>query len=557
MTSEILKKSLEEIIEGDVVFDDAVRKIASRDASIFEIMPTCVVYPKHEKDISALVRFVSENKIENPELSLTVRSAGTCMSGGAINNSIIIDVTKYMYGTLSVEKIDDGGIARVLPGTYYRDFDIETKKLGLVMPTYSASRDICTVGGMVGNNAGGEKSLVYGKTENFVTSLRVVFDDGNVYEMKPLTLSELKGKVSGAGREGNIYSALFELISTNYEEIISAKPKVSKNSAGYYLWNVYDKSAGTFDLCALIVGSQGTLGIITEITFRLVQPKKYSRLIVLFLRDLDILPDLVNKILKTRPESMECYDDKTFLIVLRYIYSFAKLLGIKNFFRLIFSFGPETLMTLRYGFPHLIMLVEYTGDSEGALNAQALEATKTLEDFRKIGIHLTKSEFEARKYWTIRHQAFNLIRYHLKKKKSEPFIDDVIVTPDKLSVFYPALYKILDEHKDKMTFAVGGHSGDGNMHIYTLLDPKESTNMEIILSVSDKVYNLVAELGGSITAEHNDGIIRTPYLEKMFSPTILSYFSQTKEIFDPKHIFNPRKKVGGTKEDIKRYFIKE
>ena len=277
---------------------------------------------------------------------------------------------------------------------------------------------------------------------------------------------------------------------------------------------------------------------------------------------MQLVPAIVNKILKYNPQTLESYDDKTFLLVLKYIWSFIKLIGFKNLFRLMWSFGPEIKMTLKNGFPKLILLIEFTGETEGEAKRSALNAIKDLQIIKdKIGIHLAKNEFEANKYWTIRHEAFNLIRYHLKKMKSEPFIDDVIVKPENLPEFFPALYNILDKYKDRMTFAVGGHSGDGNMHIYTLLDPKDSKLDEIIMKVSEEVYDLVVRLEGSITAEHNDGIIRTAYLDKMYSPKIISIFSDIKQIFDPMNIFNPGKKVPvmggiGSKEYIKSHITK-
>jgi len=259
--------------------------------------------------------------------------------------------------------------------------------------------------------------------------------------------------------------------------------------------------------------------------------------------------------LKYNPQSLESYDDKTFLLVLKYIKDFAKLLGFKNFFKLGLSFWPEAIMTLRHGFPKIVLLVEFTGESQIEVDREAEKTMKDLKASHRIGIRLTKNAEEAKKYWTIRHEAFNLIRYHLKKVKSMPFIDDVIVKPERIPEFFPALYKILNVYKKRMTFAVGGHFGDGNIHIYTLVNPKDSDLKKMILQVSNQVYDLVTKLGGSITAEHNDGIIRTPYLNKMFDEKIIKIFKEIKEIFDPKGIFNPGKKVptkedGGTKEYI-------
>jgi FAD/FMN-containing dehydrogenase len=169
-------EELQKIFKGDIATDSATLDKASRDASLFEMRPQMVVYPKDSADVQALVKWVAEKKKDDPTLSITVRAAGTDMSGGALGESIIMDTTRYMQGVLRVNAEDK--CATVLPGTYYRDFDVETKKVGLIMPAYTASRDLCTVGGMVANNSGGEKSIFYGKTEQYIRELKVVFRDG-------------------------------------------------------------------------------------------------------------------------------------------------------------------------------------------------------------------------------------------------------------------------------------------------------------------------------------------------------------------------------------------
>lgn len=435
-----------------------------------------------------------------------------------------------------------------MPGMYYRDFEKITLEKGMILPCYTASKNINAVGGMYGNNSAGERTLSYGKTEEFIAEAKIVFSDGNLYTVRPLSERDLAIKIMKNDFEGNLYKKVYDMILENREELQNAKPNVSKNSAGYTLWNVVDFEGKRskdeyFDLNRLLVGSQGTLGITTEITFKLVKEATYRKLLVVFLRDIELLPNLVNKILKHKPETLESYDDKTFLLVLKYIWDFIKLLGLKNLFKLIFSFGPETMMTLRHGFPKLILLIEFAGDSKVVVDAQALKAYNELKLERHIGVHLTRDEFEAKKYWTIRHEAFNLIRYHLKKVKSKPFIDDVVVQPSKLPEFFPKLYSILNQYKKDMTFAIGGHAGDGNLHIYTLLNPKDIKIKNIIEEVSEKVYTLVNELGGSNTAEHNDGLVRSAFLYKMYNEKVIELFKNTKEIFDPKYFFNPGKKV--------------
>ncbi|MFA6000039.1 MAG: FAD-binding oxidoreductase [Candidatus Paceibacterota bacterium] len=527
-----MKEEIQKIFKGDV--DDSEKTLLkySHDASIFDIRPKVVVFPKDSNDVQALVKWVAENKSKYEGLAITARCAGTDMSGGSVGESIIVDFTRYMNKLINFDTRSMS--ITVEPGMFYRDFEKITLGKGLILPCFTASKSINAMGGMFGNNSAGERTLKYGKTEDYILETKIVFADGAERVVRPISLDDVS-------KQEKMYRDVANLIKNNQEEIMVAKPNVSKNSAGYYLWNVVKDN--TFDLNKLLVGSQGTLGIATELTFRLVKEPAHTRLLVIFLRDMNLVPNLVNHILKFKPQSLESYDDKTLLLVLKYIKDFAKLLGLKSLFSLFFSFWPEALMTLRHGFPKLILLVEFAGDSEEEVNQEAEEALQDLKKIKGIGLRLTQNEFEMKKYWTIRHEAFNLIRYHLKKVKSKPFIDDVIVRPEKLPEFIPALYKILDAYKNRMTFAVGGHSGDGNMHIYTLVNPKDPNLKEMVINVSSKVYDLVIKLGGSITAEHNDGLIRTPYLNKMFSPRIVEIFAEIKQIFDPGNIFNPGKKV--------------
>ncbi len=540
---------IQKLIEGEIYADDATLDKYSRDASLFEMRPQAVVFPKSSADIQALVQWVSAHKAEIPDLSITMRAAGTCMSGGTVNESIIVDTSIYMHGVLEVNETEKW--ARVLPGTYYRDFDAETRKSGLIMPAYTASREICAVGGMVGNNAGGEKSIQYGKVENFIRELKVVFTDGHEYTVKPLTKAELLEKINTEGFESGVYAKLFALITQNYEKIKQAKPNVSKNSAGYYLWNVWSAETEVFDLCKLIVGSQGTLGFVTEITFDLVPVKAHSVLTVAFLKDLKQLGNIVNTALAQHPESVESYDDNTLKVATKFFGDFLKKKKFWGMIKFMFSFFPEFLMTVMGGLPKMVLLVEFAGDDAAALQQKATALAKDLKTQYKVLTHVTESEIEEEKYWEVRHESFNLLRKHVQGKHTAPFIDDFVILPKYLPEFLPKLDTILNGYK--LTYTIAGHPGDGNFHIIPLMDLKDPKTREIILDLSEKVYTLVLEYKGSITAEHNDGIIRSPYLEKQYGAEIVGLFKQTKEIFDPHYICNPHKKVGVTKDDIAKY----
>ncbi len=533
-----LKEYLKTSFKGDIDESDAALTRVSHDASLLEVRPKIVLYPKDAEDIKAVIHFVRIHKDAYADLSITVRSAGTCMAGGPLNDSIIVDVTRYMHGILELSKTE----ATVLPGTYYRDFEPETLKIGSILPCYTASKNLNTIGGMVGNNSAGEKTLQYGQMQNFVNELSVILEDGNEYTIKPLSKEEFRDKLSEPGYEGDLYRKVWDLISHNKEVIAKAKPLTSKNSAGYYLWNVWNEEK--FDLTKLIVGSQGTLGIVTKIKVRLVPVKPLSKLFVIFMPNLTGLGDLVNDILESKPESVESYDDSTMALAVKFMPSMLKTMKL-NFFRLIWSFIPEGWMALTGGFPKLVLLVEFSGDNAAEIekNIDTLEAR-----IKKYGFKMrrAKNKFDSEKYWTIRHESFNLLRSHVHGRRTAPFVDDIIVPPAVMPDFLPKMRKILDDYK--LLYTIAGHAGNGNFHIIPLMDMKDCSNVKAIDEVSEKVYDLVLSYKGSITAEHNDGIIRTPYLVKQFGPEMIQVFQKTKNAFDPKNIFNPGKKVGITKE---------
>ena len=546
-----LETELSNILHGEVALDETTLEHYSRDASAFEVRPQAVVFPRYERDLKKLISFVQKNKHRDPSLSLTARSGGTDMSGGALGESIILDFSKHFNRIWSIEKYEkniDGvdGEVTAQPGVFYRDLERETLTKNLIVPSYPASREICTIGGMVMNNAGGEKTLTYGKTERYVKRMKMILGDGREYEFSKLTKDELGQKLVENSPEGVLYRNLYTLIASNWGVIKAARPNVSKNSAGYYLWNVWNPDDGSFDLTQLFTGSQGTLGLLTEVTLGLVCPAPHSRLLVIFLRDLSQLAEVIHRVLAYHPESFESYDNKTLALVFRYFPGFIRQMGAANIVRLLFSFAPEIKMTLRgRGLPRLVLLAEFTGKSQTEAAKKAKEASRALAELSGLETHHSGSADETRKYWTIRREAFNLLRHHLKKEKSIPFIDDLIVPSERLREFLSELYLLLDGYRHDMHYAIGGHSGNGNLHIYSILNLRNPRARSLIPELTRKAYELTLRLGGSITAEHNDGLIRSPFLKDMYGPEVYALFEQVKQICDPNNLFNPGKKVGG------------
>ncbi len=535
-----IQKELEKIFKGELKTDEESREFYSHDASLFELKPEVIGFPKDAEDIKSVVKFVAENKKDNPGLSITPRSRGTDMSGGAIGQSIVLDVSQHMTKLIEV----DSEHARVQPGMMYKDFEVETLKHGSLMPSYPASRELASVGGMMSNNSGGEKSLEYGKTDNFVTELTMVFSDGNEYVVKPLTKAELVRKMSQGDFEGNLYKKTFDLLEANYDKIQAAKPNVSKDSTGYHLWNVWNRETGIFDLTKLFVGAQGTLGLITEGVMKLVPHREHSGLLVMFLRDIDDLGELIPAVLKHNPATFESFDDKTLWLSIKFMPSFLKLLGPARFIRLLITLIPDGLQLLR-GIPKLVLMVEFNGDSEEEVRQKVRKLHNELKGKRVKyeinGFEEDPTEGSSEKFWIMRRYSFQLLRSKVKDKHTAPFIDDFIVPPVHLAEFLPQLRKIIKKYKLFATIA--GHMGDGNFHVIPLMkieDPKERAKLEPAMK---EVNNLVLKYGGSVSGEHNDGMVRGPWLINMYGEEVLGYMKEIKQIFDPENIFNPHKKT--------------
>jgi FAD/FMN-containing dehydrogenase len=524
--------------KGELDDSAGTKEFYSHDASMFEMVPQLVAFPKDSHDVQLLVKLIAEaKKRDHTHISLTARSAGTDMSGGAINQSVVMDMHKHFT---HIEKVTPTH-AQAQPGVFYRNFEKETLKHGVFMPSFPASRELCTIGGMVSNNSGGEKSLRYGKTERFVTELKVVFADGNEYTVKPLTKKELDVKMAQGDYEGNIYKQVFKIVDTHYDEIKAAKPHVSKDSTAYHLWNVWDRETGIFDLNQIIVGSQGTLGMVTDIHFRLVPHPDYAGTLVVFLRNLDDLGALVPEVVKHQPSEFEGFDNYTLFLSFKLFFYFHTTLGWRGMLRLGLQLIPEALKFFR-GIPKMVLLIEFDGDSAAEVHDKVHAMRLALKAYNhKALFEEDDSEAKSQKFWIMRRESFNLLRKKVKDKHTAPFIDDLVVPPETMPEFLPQLRQIINSYK--LVATIAGHMGDGNFHVIPLMKIEEKLERIKLAPAAREVYDLVLKYGGSLSGEHNDGMVRGPWLYLMYSRAMMQYFKEVKHIFDPENIFNPDKKT--------------
>lgn len=402
---------------------------------------------------------------------------------------------------------------------------------------------------MVNNNAGGEKSIEFGKTEDFVRELKVVFADGVERTVGPITKAELDKKMKQKDFEGEVYRKMYKLCEDHYELIKEAKPNVTKNSTGYNVWDVWDREKGVFNLANVIVGGQGTLGLVTDIKFRMAPARSDDGILVIFMRDINKLGDVIKTVVATKPSRFESFDDQTLLLAIRFFPSFLGMLGWKKFAKLAVSLIPDALQMLK-GVPKLVLMVSYKGNNEEEVRAkiQSLHAQlrKNKARYEINGFEEAPTGGKSEKFWIMRRQSFQLLRSKVKDKHTAPFIDDFVVSPEYLSEFLPKLRKII--RKYKLFATIAGHMGDGNFHVIPLMKLEDPKDRAKILPAMREVNNLVLKYHGSLSGEHNDGLVRGPWLKAMYGNQVVNIFKEVKDIFDPENIFNPRKKTDATWE---------
>ena len=520
----------------------------SKDASIFTISPRVVFFPKSKDEIINIFNFVQEWNNDpfikdNNKLSISNFGAGTDMSGGPLGDSVIISHTKYLNKIIEWGEDKDGDYVVLEPGVFYRDYEKIADSKGLLYPSYPASKDLVSWGGIIANNSGGEKNLKHGKTDSFIQEVEMLCSDGKIYNFKELAGQELQEVCNRDDFYGKLHREILDLIKNNLEIIDNNTPIVRKNSSGYYLWKAYNREKNSINLSKIICGSQGTLGIITKIKVKLIKKDTYSSSFVLFLSKTDNMALIIQELLKHNPDSLELYDDHTFRIAMKYLPNIiAKMKG--NIFNLFWQFIPEFKMVLTRGIPKIIIICEWTENNRDILDTNIKDTLEKLKDTKnKYGfdIYIPRNDLEMQKYWTFRRESFNLLRQKVKDLRTVPFVDDVVVPIEYLQDFIPQFEKILDE--EKILYTIAGHAGDGNIHVIPLMTLKEENTISLLKSVMNKVFTLIQKYKGSTSGEHNDGLIRSSFMKYMFSEDMISLFRKCKKIFDPENVFNPNKKL--------------
>ncbi|MFI4862227.1 MAG: FAD-binding and (Fe-S)-binding domain-containing protein [Phycisphaerales bacterium JB063] len=529
-----LERELRDALRGEVSFDQTTRGIHAADASHYQTMPACVVVPRDADDCVTAIKAAHAHG-----LAITPRGGGTSLSGQTFGPGMVIDVSKYMDGVLEINEQEQW--ARVQPGVVRDRLNAQLKPMGLHFAPDPATGNRATVGGMVGNNTSGTRSIVYGKTIDHTLACKVALSDGTVLELDPHDPESWDEKCIGntAGpREAALYHGVRELIEAHREQIAERYPKVMRRVSGYNLDEFVDGAGYTgpigprseinagrrpWHLGNLVVGSEGTLAFLLEAKIRLTPlPKATAVCVVHFDDDLDALAH-VPAINAHGPSAVELLD--------RLVLRAAKV-------------NPSTrhMATFIEGDPAAVLICEFFGESEADASDKV---HRFADDMRAAGVgqqHILRTDAEGqRDVWETRKLGLGLISNVPGPVKGQAFVEDACVPVEVLSEYIGKLREACTA--EGIETSMYAHASVGVIHFRPAVDLHLPEHRAKMHRIAQKSFDLVSAYGGVVAGEHGDGMVRGEFIEQCFGPQLYGAFKQLKALFDPTGIMNPGKVI--------------
>ncbi|MCC6151031.1 MAG: FAD-binding protein [Planctomycetes bacterium] len=530
---------LKRAVKGRVADDDLTRALYASSASIVEVWPSWVVEPKDAADVLAVVNFAREKGVP-----ITARGAGSGVAGQSLGQGIILDFSVHMNALLEINP--QQGFARVQPGIVKDDFDAELKTYDMFFPPDPSSSPWCTVGAMIANNSGGARSIRYGTTKDYLLELDVLTIEGERIKLRPLEVlpeGKLVFPADATPGEKRLAEKCLALLRDNRKTIKKGKPESPRNAAGYNVFDPLHKPdvfgpcgepprdywsdddigggdvGGILDMPKLFCGSEGTLGLLLEARIRILNLPKVQAGAELYFESNDKMAEGILALNATRPTKLEVLD--------------------RSFIDVAAKSDPK----LAAGIPAKLksmLIVEYW--------------TNTEEDARKavdgaIAAVKGKSAFEAKpaynpadleRAWTIRKVASPILSRVKGDLKPTRWIEDCAVPPWRLPQFIDGFKTICDRHG--FSAALFGHGGEGNLHVNPFVNVKNAEHRERMRQAADEILELIQKLKGTISGEHGDGIMRSPYLAQQYGD-VYPIMVKLKEMFDPRYLLNPLTKI--------------
>jgi FAD/FMN-containing dehydrogenase/Fe-S oxidoreductase len=508
-----LARHLHKHLAGEVRFDAGSRRLYSTDASIYQIEPLGVVLPKSVEDVVAAVQITAEMHIP-----ITPRGGGTSLSGQSIGPGLVVDCSKYLNNDLDIDTI--GRKARVQPGVVLDQFNRALAPYNLLFGPEVSTSSRANLGGMIGNNSAGSRSIVYGKTIDHVHRLDVVLGDGSRATFGPVAPEEWDRRAEAPTLEGRAYRQVREIVHRNRDEILRRFPRILRRVSGYNLDVLAEKPVG---LHPLLVGSEGTLAVVAEAELGLLPKPRTRGLLVPQFSSLAASMDAVAVCLEMKPSAVELMDHHLLELT-------AGNLALR-----------ETMKAI-VGRPRAVLMVEFSGDEESEVADRVERLRKRLEGVAGLTAAVTALDPAVRDpLWDLRRAGMPLLYGMRGDRKPVTFVEDCAVSPDQLPEFVQRFRETLHRHGTDGAFYC--HASVGCLHIRPLLNLKDPNDVSRMRRISADVTDLVLEYGGSLSGEHGDGLARSEWNEKMFGPTVYQAFREVKAAFDPEGLLNPGKIV--------------
>lgn len=519
-------EKLNQQLKGELYFQSSnpkhqtIRMAYATDASVYQELPLAVAIPTCKDDLLTLIRYADEHQI-----TLIPRTAGTSLAGQVVGSGIVVDVSKYFNKVLEVNKKEQW--VRVEPGVIRDDLNAYLKPFGLMFGPETSTASRAMIGGMIGNNSSGLHSIVWGDTRQNLLSARVILNDSSEVVFEELEASSYFNKLAQKGREGDIYRALNALLTNkeNIQAIESGFPKKSltRRNTGYALDFLVDNTK-PFNLCKLLAGSEGTIGIVSEakLSLRPLPPKEIGLLCIHFNDMIECMKGNVVA-LKHNPEASELVD--------KYI--------------LDFTVGHPTYQNNRFfieGDPEALLIVEFRAETIDEIIGKA-EALKSELVNLKLGYAypLVTGTKETNLVWDVRKAGLGLIRNLPGDSQPVNLIEDCAVSPEDLPAYVADVQQLLVEEGVHASYYA--HAGAGELHIEPFINLKSVEGKRQFRSILDKTTALVLKYNGSLSGEHGDGRLRGEFISKVLGEKVYSLLREVKYIFDPKGIFNRNKIV--------------
>ena len=522
------ERRLRQQVKGDVCFDALTRGVYATDASIYQMTPVAVVLPRDEEDVRAALAAAAEFNV-----SIVPRGSGTSLGGQAVGPAMVIDFTKYMDRILELN-VEERWV-RVQPGVVLDELNAELARHGLQFAPDPATSSRATIGGMMGNNASGSKSILYGKTSDHVLFGKVLLADGTVLELEETSRREyerLAASGNGHVRQREIFSEFAKIVDANGEEIEKRFPNVMRRVSGYNL----DAFVNTdrWNVLKLVIGSEGTLGIFLEAKLNLEPLPKHKTLCTAHFADRLEAVGALPRILTHGPSAVEIFDAD---VIAR---------ARENL-----SLAP--LCDFIEGDPKAILAVEFFGDTadEAERKCRTLATDLREQGFGYAWPVLIEPDKQA-KVWTVRKNGLGLVLGIKGDRKPIAFIEDACVPIEAMPEYVDRVQAFCKERD--IPLAMYGHASVGTIHIRPILNLKDRADIETMQAIAEFAFRLVQQYGGSWSGEHGDGRIRSPFLERFFGPQIYQAFRAVKRLFDPTGRMNPGVIVeAGPMEENLRY----